>query len=162
VSCVLQHALKTDNVLRGAVFSTCFLPLSRLSAVAHRECLRLLQACVDCLTAEESLSFVQQLQREGCRAELVAAPAPTPAAATPADTSSSASAPPLAPTNALASQIASVLIASIYLCFNGDFFCVLSLTGCVVYVPLVFCFCSTLYQQLQSAHPQLFKQAKRH
>jgi hypothetical protein len=112
--CVFQHALKTDNVLRGAVFSSCFLPLSRLSAVAHRECLRLLQACVDCLTAEESLSILQQLQREGCRAE--PASASVPAVAASSDAGSSAAPPPLAPTSALASQIASVLIAGIYHC----------------------------------------------
>jgi len=116
-----RHVMKTDAALRTAVFSQCFLPLARLSPVAYREALRLLLECNDCLTAEESVGFLQSLQREGCRAPSPP-PQQQPAAAAEAE---GANLPPLAPTSNTHAQIAG------------------------------------LYQKLQAAQPQLFRQAKK-
>lgn len=97
--------LKTDSAFRTAVFPSCFLLLARMSPFAHKECLRMLLACVDCLTAEESAAFLAQLQREGKRS-----PSPPAASAATATEQAAAAAtvatPSFAPVSSLSTQIA--------------------------------------------------------
>ena len=100
----LQHVLKTDHAFRTAVFPSCFLLLARVSPFAHKQCLRLLSACVDCLTLEEMSSYLAQVQREGVRGDSPGAAAAAPTAEPPA----TAAAGDLVPLCNLSAQIASL------------------------------------------------------
>lgn len=158
VCCFLcsQHVLKTDSAFRTAVFPSCFLLLARASCFSHKQCLRLLLACADCLTVEESASFLAQLQREGRRAD-AASPDAAAAAAVAAATSASSEAPAvLAPTplSQLSSQIASVTSATQPASATPS-------VSAAHFSFAVLCssLSSSLYQQFQASHPQLFKAA---
>ena len=118
----VQHVLKTDAAFRTAVFPNCFLLLARSSQFAHKQCLRLLLACVDCLTVDESAAFIAQLQREGKRGD-VASPDSAAAAAAAASAANTAEAPAApTPLSQLPSQIASVARCSAH--------CRISLLAC--------------------------------
>lgn len=61
---LLQSSLHADLVFRELVFADCFLPLAALSPYAHLECVRLLAACDECMSAEELARYAAKLPKQ--------------------------------------------------------------------------------------------------